>query len=1125
MNNKIFLMIMLILLLVLPMASAVDLFDFDNYDKFVPNDKYGEIEVWDEGIFLIGQDTKLSSSVLNYNSNTCLIDCNAQPTITLFEDGELIEDIRYLDTEGKEVELPTEIVYYIEEEYEFTIPDIENSYEICSLDKNGTSVCDINNVYKTETRTRRVGVNYEVGDSVQAGTYEVEINAKKGISQSVDWQIKVKGEWHEAWAWWNTDFAYKQKVSFTGDVSDENVTSFHLIKTANMNSTYNIRIVDDTETTEIPYFIDSINGTGADLTIRHSDNDDIYLYYGDESIANSSDRGAVYSDDIITIDNGETITTGGEAKTPAQGYKINSNSNKNFKVVQMTVSSTATGLSRVMCSSNYGEENITNSGTITNLIGNLTVPCDISPNKNYYILADNSGASYSQRYDGSVTYPIAANPYNIVAGALDTGDNAGILMNIESMGILFKNDVTYTIGAEVQGSVTATISSPEDAYNSTTDTLDLACNFTAISYSNISNVSVFVYDSSNNLDYTNVDTSIGVTTRSYNKTWTTSALDDGTYSWNCSGISFNNDEGYSSTRTFTIDEDPPSLNIIFPTGDVTDGVVTSNDRSVAINWTTVESSLDTCWYYNQTANVTVTCGNNATLTLPYGTYTHRVYANDSLGNIGSDNITTTYGYVILENSQTYNTTTIETAEENFLINISYVESEWTGVSANLLYNGTSYAGIQSGTGDDIVFSRTIDIPDILSGGQENKSFYWEFVFTNITGVNYLNSSSNNQTVNIISFTNCNSGAMFINFSTKEFLPTTYPIKNATFEGTFELKYQGGESGFQNFTFSDLTEQNNSWGFCLSPPENDYILSATIEYDATGYAQNYYYLNDFSISNTTTQVDLYLLNDSSATATILRVIDTAQAPVSDVLITIQSYDVGTDTYYTTAMAKSSSGGEDLAYLNWYDTFYKFILVQDGTTKLTTSGYKITETPQILQIPEESVYTFSKFNNFDYSLYYNENTSNFVLTYIKPSGDVDTGCLRVIKRNATAEDTICQQCETSSSATIYCNVGSSGNGTFIAEFYATGSYKLISMISELIGEGNEIYEELGYKEATTYALLFGGIVMSMFLFSPVLAIIGLIMGMFLGMLMGFQALHYSEFIGIVVVGGLIIWLLKR
>jgi len=56
--------------------------------------------------------------------------------------------------------------------------------------------------------------------------------------------------------------------------------------------------------------------------------------------------------------------------------------------------------------------------------------------------------------------------------------------------------------------------------------------------------------------------------------------------------------------------------------------------------------------------------------------------------------------------------------------------------------------------------------------------------------------------------------------------------------------------------------------------------------------------------------------------LLKPFNTAQNGIDDVLISIQRYDIGTDTFYTVAMAKTAGGvGEDLVYLNWYDTLYK------------------------------------------------------------------------------------------------------------------------------------------------------------------------------------------------------------
>ena len=700
-------------------------------------------------------------------------------------------------------------------------------------------------------------------------------------------------------------------------------------------------------------------------------------------------------------------------------------------------------------------------------------------------------------------------------------------VNSGSWGLLPLNNFIETmLWLNTTGEITATQSYPEDYYNTIDTTLNLSANFTGVGDNNITSVKILVYDSGDALDYSNTDSSIN--TLSYNKTWTTNTLTDDTYKWAVFGYGSTGLNGSTTNRTFTIDTTNPNVTIEVPTdGETFNLAVLETVQNVQLNFTATDTNLQTCWFYNisASANQTLACGLNTTMNLSVGSYTILAYANDTLGNLGQDSKSITVAKDIVENSQTFNATTVETATEGFVINITYNESQWTGASTNLVYNGTKYASVQYGTGDDIRFERSFSIPSTVSASQENRTFYWEFAFTNATGVQYFNSTTQTQTVDIISLTSCDSGNIFINFTTKEFLPPTHPIRNATFEATFEVRFGNQSVEAQNFTYSDVSEENSTWSFCLEPATNNYTIDGIIEYDATGYAQNYYYLNDLEISNSTTKVNLYLLNDSAATATILRVIDAAQATVGDVYITIQSYDVGTDTYFTTGMAHSSSEGEDLAYMNWYDTFYKFILVKDGTTELITTGYKITETPQIFQLTEDSEYTFTKFNDFEYSLIYNDVTQNFVLTYIKPSGDVDAGCLRVVKRTVNNETTICSQCETSSSATIYCNVAGQGNGTFIAEFYATGSYKLIDMISELVGSVNEIYEAIPYKEATTYALLFAGIVLSMFLFSPVLAVIGMILGMFLGMLMGFTALHYSEFLGIVVVGGLIVWLLKR
>jgi hypothetical protein len=167
------------------------------------------------------------------------------------------------------------------------------------------------------------------------------------------------------------------------------------------------------------------------------------------------------------------------------------------------------------------------------------------------------------------------------------------------------------------------------------------------------------------------------------------------------------------------------------------------------------------------------------------------------------------------------------------------------------------------------------------------------------------------------------------------------------------------------------------------------------------------------------------------------------------------------------------------------------------------------------------------DFVYSLIYNDVTQNFVLTFTKPSGLVDQGCLRVTKRTAYNDTEVCLTCESSVSATLYCNIGSYGNGTFIAHFYATGSWYDLDWLEKTIGGtfAKTIYELLGNEDATAYAFFFSVIVVAMFFLSPVLAIVGIILGILGGAALGFTMLNYTEFIGIVIIGGIIIWFVKR
>ncbi len=146
--------IMLFCIVLVMSISLISGATFDNTKSFDKNiGSYGKYEIKDWFGILKLQDLELKS-----NTNLCNNDCRAEIPINHYQDGILIEDIRFIDVEtGKETEV--------------------KSYEL-----------------KTDGRY------YIIGSEKSSGNYDFEIFAELYPLQIVDWQIKVHGVWLDEWA-------------------------------------------------------------------------------------------------------------------------------------------------------------------------------------------------------------------------------------------------------------------------------------------------------------------------------------------------------------------------------------------------------------------------------------------------------------------------------------------------------------------------------------------------------------------------------------------------------------------------------------------------------------------------------------------------------------------------------------------------------------------------------------------------------------------------------------------------------------------------------------------------------------------------------------------------------------
>ena len=166
-----FLIGVMIILILIPQVSA-GLFEFDNIKTFDSKvNDYGIVEIRNSilGINWLQLD-KVATLELKTNTEICNgNDCEAVKEIVMYEDGKLIDEIRFMNEEKTRKE-------YIK------------NYKI---------------QYKVNDKW--IDYNYEKvkGDSYGI-VYEVKLEGELFGFQKVDWQIKSQGIWIEEWAVWTS---------------------------------------------------------------------------------------------------------------------------------------------------------------------------------------------------------------------------------------------------------------------------------------------------------------------------------------------------------------------------------------------------------------------------------------------------------------------------------------------------------------------------------------------------------------------------------------------------------------------------------------------------------------------------------------------------------------------------------------------------------------------------------------------------------------------------------------------------------------------------------------------------------------------------------------------------------
>lgn len=496
----------------------------------------------------------------------------------------------------------------------------------------------------------------------------------------------------------------------------------------------------------------------------------------------------------------------------------------------------------------------------------------------------------------------------------------------------------------------------------------------------------------------------------------------------------------------------------------------------------------------------------------YGAGSIFYFASDTFNNWG-----------FTENYQTYNTQTIEGASETFSMNTNYDTAYYPTVVPNLVYDGTSYLGVASGSGTNITFAVTIAVPTVNT--TSNKTFYWNLKMVNTTGsIEYYNSTSYNQSILNLAFDDCSVYTNMIYNMTlydeelKTKLTPNPATMNTTIQATLTLSSLGTTNNIMNTSHN--WNNTNPAKICLNINLSNisYRADLLVSYQADGYVEEFYYMDNGVLSNTTnSKIYLYDLKTTDSTSFLVTYQDENYLYIGDAVIDVWRKYIGTNEFISVEHGKTDAGGQTRLHLVTEDVIYKFLVWKNGVLLYTSPEYlalcQATPCQINLRKPFNEGEDLSIYNNIAYSFNMNKTSRTVTMTFATTDGSSTTMAMNVTAV-ADEEITICSDTSTTSGGTLVCVIPQNAeNTTYMAQvtrdgaFFGLTSFALSPTAPEIFGNTGLILSALAFLTLALMGISSG-------IATIVLGIVGLI---FASLLMIFEG---GSVIGI---GSALIWLI--
>ncbi len=299
-----------------------------------------------------------------------------------------------------------------------------------------------------------------------------------------------------------------------------------------------------------------------------------------------------------------------------------------------------------------------------------------------------------------------------------------------------------------------------------------------------------------------------------------------------------------------------------------------------------------------------------------------------------------------------------------------------------------------------------------------------------------------------------------------------------------------------------------------------------------YSARLYRERDFFVTvlnNSNQSVDLYLLSITNGTDVTFTVQDNSGNELVNATIRLKRYYLSSNSYRTVAMTQTNQEGKGLIDVDFNDAYYDTLTTVEGFS-LRTIGARIITTTMILTMslipdPLEDVDTL---NNIDTSLTFNNITETFSYVFTDLTGASRTGTLVVIEITPTSETILCTTTDTSSSATLLCQVNTTNiTGSFVAKgsIRVSGVDIMTDRFDRLIGTLKLTFRDIAGNQGIFISILVAGTLGGMgAIVSPAVGIIMFLVGLGITSFFGFNIILIPLLVTFIILGAVIIYKMK-